>query len=69
MKEEEEETVSRERLLRRGRRTAPSTAAAEQNVEWNFASSAFGKEPKEYGRKFLRNERGGNVAMEVLVGE
>ena len=35
MKEEEEETVSRERLLRRGRRTAPS-AAAEQNVEWNF---------------------------------
>jgi len=51
MKEEEEETVSRERLLRRGRRTAPSTAAAEQNVEWNFASSAFGKEPKEYGEE------------------
>ena len=53
----EEETGSRERLLRRGRRKTSAAAAAAQNVKWN--ASAFAKEPKEYeeGISWKRSRR------------
>merc|ERR1712100_183747 len=53
----EEETGSRERLLRRGRRKTSAHAAAAQNVKWN--ASAFAKEPKEYeeGISWKRSRR------------
>ena len=49
--EGEEEILSRERLLRRrgGRKAAANSGTSAQNVvQWNFASSAFAREPKEY---------------------